>query len=93
MADIRTRIRVARSVTRDEDEFKGLLESLGVKVEDSSAKARRGCDEGHPGSGPASRSMDYSLSSLWIFSPKTMLVTSFEGLVRSTSARDTAGSP
>ena len=34
-------IRVARSVTRNEDEFKGLLKSLGVEVEDNSAKARR----------------------------------------------------
>ena len=41
VADIRARIRVARSVTRSEDEFRGLLKSLGVEVEDNSAKARR----------------------------------------------------
>ena len=41
VADIRARIRVARSVTRNEDEFKRLLKSLGVEVEDNSAKARR----------------------------------------------------
>ena len=41
VADIRTRIRIARSVTRSEDEFRGLLKSLGVEVEDNSAKARR----------------------------------------------------
>ena len=41
MAGIRARIRVARSVTRSEDEFKGILKSLGVKIEDNSAKARR----------------------------------------------------
>lgn len=41
VADIRARIRVARSVTRSEDEFKGLLKSLDVEVEDNSAKARR----------------------------------------------------
>lgn len=41
VADIRARIRVARSVTRNEDEFKGLLKSLGMEVEDNSAKARR----------------------------------------------------
>lgn len=41
VADIRARIRVARSVTRSEDEFRGLLRSLGVEVEDNSAKARR----------------------------------------------------
>ena len=41
VADIRARVRVARSVTRDEDEFRGLLKSLGVEVEDNSAKARR----------------------------------------------------
>ena len=41
VADIRARIRVARSVTRNENEFKGLLKSLGVEVEDNSAKARR----------------------------------------------------
>ncbi|ERL08457.1 hypothetical protein [Olsenella profusa] len=41
MADIRARIRVARSVTRSEDEFRGLLKSLSVEVEDNSAKARR----------------------------------------------------
>ena len=40
-ADIRARIRVARSVTRSEDEFRGLLKSLGVEVENNSAKARR----------------------------------------------------
>lgn len=39
--DIRARIRVARSVTRSEDEFRGLLKSLGVEVDDNSAKARR----------------------------------------------------
>lgn len=41
MADIRARIRVARSVTRSEDEFKGLLKGLGVEVEDNSSKVRR----------------------------------------------------
>ncbi|WP_455026462.1 relaxase/mobilization nuclease domain-containing protein [Olsenella uli] len=41
VADIRARIRVARSITRNEDEFRGLLKSLGVEVEDNSAKARR----------------------------------------------------
>lgn len=41
VADIRARIRVARSVTRSEDEFRGLLKSMGVEVEDNSAKARR----------------------------------------------------
>ena len=41
VADIRARIRVARSVTRSEGEFRGLLKSLGVEVEDNSAKARR----------------------------------------------------
>lgn len=41
VADIRARIRVARSITRNEDEFKRLLKSLGVEVEDNSAKARR----------------------------------------------------
>ena len=41
VADIRARIRVARSVTRSEDEFRGFLNSLGVEVEDNSAKARR----------------------------------------------------
>ena len=41
VADIRARIRVARSVTRSEDEFRGLLRSLGVEVEGNSAKARR----------------------------------------------------
>lgn len=41
VADIRARIRVARAVTRSEGEFKGLLKSLGVEVEDNSAKARR----------------------------------------------------
>ncbi|WP_303133335.1 relaxase/mobilization nuclease domain-containing protein [uncultured Olsenella sp.] len=41
VADIRARIRVARSVTRSEDEFRGLLKSLGVGVEGNSAKARR----------------------------------------------------
>ena len=41
VADIRARIRVASSVTRSEDEFRGLLKSLGVEVEDNSAKARR----------------------------------------------------
>lgn len=41
VADIRARIRVARSVTRNEDEFRGLLKSLGVEVEDNSARARR----------------------------------------------------
>ena len=34
-------IRVARSVTKSEDEFRGLLKSLGVKVESNSTKARR----------------------------------------------------
>lgn len=34
-------IRVARSITKNEGEFKGLLKSLGVEVEDNSAKARR----------------------------------------------------
>lgn len=41
VADTRARIRVARSVTRSEDEFIGLLKSLSVEVEDNSAKARR----------------------------------------------------
>ena len=41
VADIRARVRVARSVTRSEDEFRGLLKSLSVEVEDNSAKARR----------------------------------------------------
>ena len=41
VADIRARIRAGRSVTRSEDEFRGLLKSLGVEVEDNSAKARR----------------------------------------------------
>ena len=41
VADIRARIRVARSVTRGEDEFRGLLKGLGVEVEENSAKARR----------------------------------------------------
>lgn len=37
----RARIRVARSVTRNENEFRGLLKSLGVEVEDNSAKVRQ----------------------------------------------------
>nr|WP_314640343.1 relaxase/mobilization nuclease domain-containing protein [uncultured Olsenella sp.] len=41
VADIRARIRAACSVTRSEDEFRGLLKSLGVGVEGNSAKARR----------------------------------------------------
>ena len=41
VAGIRTRVRVARSVTRSEDEFRVLLKGLGVEVEDNSAKARR----------------------------------------------------
>lgn len=41
VADIRARIRIGRSVTRNEDEFRGLLKSLGVEVEGNSAKARR----------------------------------------------------
>lgn len=41
VTDIRVRIRVARSATRSEKEFKGLLKSLGVEVEDNSVKARR----------------------------------------------------
>ena len=41
VADIRARIRVARSVTRSEGELRGLLKGLGVEVEDNSAKARR----------------------------------------------------
>ena len=41
VADIHARIRIARSVTRSEDEFKGLLKSLGVEIEDNSAKAHR----------------------------------------------------
>ncbi|WP_282742564.1 hypothetical protein [Olsenella uli] len=41
VADIRARIRVARSVTRSEDEFRGLLKSLDVEVEDNSIKSRR----------------------------------------------------
>ena len=38
---IRARIRVARSVTRGEDEFKRLLKNLGVEVEDDSIKTRQ----------------------------------------------------
>lgn len=41
VANIRARIRVARSVTRSEGELRGLLKGLGVEVEDNSAKARR----------------------------------------------------
>lgn len=41
VADIRARIRVARPVTRNEDEFRGLLKSLSVEVKDNSTKARR----------------------------------------------------
>lgn len=40
-ADIRARVRVARSAARSEDEFRGILASLGVIVSDNSPKAPR----------------------------------------------------
>lgn len=41
VADIRARVRVARSVSRSEAEFRSLLSSLGVAVSDNSPKATR----------------------------------------------------
>lgn len=41
VADIRARVRVARSVSRSEAEFRSLLSSLGVSVSDNSPKAAR----------------------------------------------------
>lgn len=41
VADIRARVRVARSVSRSEAEFRSLLASLGVEVSDNSPKAAR----------------------------------------------------
>lgn len=41
VADIRTRVKVARSVSRSEAEFRSLLASLGVSVSDNSPKAAR----------------------------------------------------
>lgn len=40
-ADIRARVRVARAAARSEDEFRGILASLGVTVSDNSPKAPR----------------------------------------------------
>ena len=41
VADIRARVRVARSVSRSVGEFKSLLSSMGVEVSDNSPKAAR----------------------------------------------------
>lgn len=41
VADIRARVKVARSVSRSEAEFRSLLSSLGVKVSDNSPRAAR----------------------------------------------------
>lgn len=41
VADIRARVKVARSVSRSEAEFRSLLASLGVKVSDNSPRAAR----------------------------------------------------
>lgn len=41
VADIRARVRVARSVSRSVGEFKSLLSSMGVEVSDNSPKAER----------------------------------------------------
>ena len=41
MADIRARVKVARSVSRSEAEFRSLLASLGVEVSDNSPRAAR----------------------------------------------------
>lgn len=40
-ADIRSRVRIARSVSRSEDEFRSLLGTLGVTVSGNSPKAQR----------------------------------------------------
>lgn len=40
-ADIRSRVRIARSVSRSEDEFRNLLRMLGVTMSDNSPKAQR----------------------------------------------------
>ncbi|WP_101723654.1 relaxase/mobilization nuclease domain-containing protein [Eggerthella timonensis] len=40
-ADIRARVRVARAAARSEEEFRGILASLGVTVSDNSPKAPR----------------------------------------------------
>lgn len=40
-ADIRDRVRIARSVARNEAEFRGLLSSLGIEVSDNSPRAPR----------------------------------------------------
>ena len=41
VADIRSRVKVARSVAHSEDEFRSLLGELGVQVSNNSAKAAR----------------------------------------------------
>lgn len=40
-ADMRDRVRIARSVARSEAEFRGLLSSLGVEISDNSPRAAR----------------------------------------------------
>lgn len=40
-ADIRARVRIARSVSRSADDFKSLLSAMGVEVRDNSPKAQR----------------------------------------------------
>lgn len=40
-ADIRARVRIARTVARSEEEFRGVLSSMGVTVADNSPKAQR----------------------------------------------------
>ena len=40
-ADIRARVRIARTVSRSEAEFRGILSAMGVTVSDNSPKAQR----------------------------------------------------
>lgn len=40
-ADIRARVRIARTVSRSEAEFRGILSAIGVTVSDNSPKAQR----------------------------------------------------
>lgn len=40
-ADIRARVRIARSISRSVDDFRGLLSSMGIEVTDNSPKAQR----------------------------------------------------
>lgn len=40
-ADIRARVRIARSASRSVEDFKGLLSSMGIEVSDNSQKAQR----------------------------------------------------